>query len=107
MKLARIVACALLFIWSIVSPGLDAGEKASADIGRTLFSDPALGTSGRTCNNCHPGGKGLEKAGVRKDLARMVNTCIAGPLKGKSLSDDSVEMRSIILYIKSLGDKSR
>jgi hypothetical protein len=82
---------------------LQAQSKQSVDLGRTIFSDPALGTSGKTCSSCHPGGKGLENAAARKDLMRMINVCITGPLKGKELQEDSIEMRSLILYINSLG----
>lgn len=71
--------------------------------GKALFNDVQLGSSGKTCNTCHPDGRGLEKAGANAQLAEIVNSCIAGPLQGKVLDPRSVEMQSLLLYIKSLG----
>ena len=98
---AGFVLIAVLF----AAPVLFGRDKGTVESGMALFSDPALGTSGKACSSCHPGGKGLENAFSRKDLARMVNVCISGPLKGKALQEDSVEMRSLILYLDSLGSK--
>jgi cytochrome c peroxidase len=79
--------------------------EASAGQGKTLFNDPTLGgsTNPTSCNTCHQDGKGLEKAGVREDLAAMINNCIAQALQGKKLDENSPEMKSLLLYIKSLG----
>ncbi len=82
-----------------------AAQEASVEKGRALFNDPKLGTTGKSCNTCHPIGKGLEKSGLRQDLTDVVNGCITIPLKGKALNPDSVEMKSIVQYIKSLGSK--
>lgn len=103
MKKAFLFAVLSLLVSSVVTLAFGAQHTASADRGKALFNDPSLGTSGKTCNDCHPGGRGLEKAGNRRDLDRMVNTCIAGPLKGKPLPDASVEMQSLLLYLKGLG----
>jgi cytochrome c len=83
--------------------------------GKALFNDPALGgsTNARSCNSCHRGGKGLEKAGTKKytkfmgiamsTLEEVVNTCIEKPLGGKALDTNSPEMKDIVAYIESLG----
>jgi cytochrome c peroxidase len=78
---------------------------ASADHGKKLFNDPALGgsTNPSSCNTCHQDGKGLDKAGTREDLAVMINTCIVQALQGKKLDDHSPELESLVLYIRSLG----
>lgn len=76
---------------------------ASIEKGKKIFNDPSLGTTGKTCNSCHPEGKGLEKSGSRQDLTDIINGCITIPLKGKALDPKSVEMESMVLYIKSLG----
>jgi hypothetical protein len=75
--------------------------------GKILFSDTKLGgaTSGMSCNSCHPGGKGLEKAGDRKDLLKVVNACIQNALKGKPLDLKSSEMADLVAFVKSLGTK--
>ena len=77
-------------------------EQASSDKGRMLFNDPKLGANGKTCNTCHPNGKGLERAGSRANLVDIINGCITIPLKGTAFAPQSVEMQSLVLYIKSL-----
>lgn len=106
MKRFGIVLLALLFILAGITAVYAAKHEPSVEKGKALFNDKKLGTSGKTCNDCHQNGKGMEKAGARKDLEQMVNNCIAGPLKGKQLKTDSVEMKSLVLYIKSLKKKA-
>ncbi len=81
-----------------------AAETPSVELGNKLFNDPALGgaTGTKTCASCHPNGKGVEHAWQNPNLAKQVNTCIVGALKGKPLSLDSVEMKSLVLYHQSL-----
>jgi len=78
---------------------------ASIDKGKALFNDPALGTSGTSCNSCHPDGKGLENAGTKSNIAKTINACISKALKGKPLKVKSDKMQSLVLYIKSTGEK--
>jgi cytochrome c peroxidase len=82
-----------------------AQQEASLEKGKALFNDPKLGTNGKSCSTCHADGKGLTHAGEKSDLARIVNNCIAIPLKGKPLDPESVEMQSLLLYVKSFGAK--
>ncbi len=84
---------------------LAAQNEASVDKGKALFNDPKLGTTGRSCNDCHPNGKGAEKAASKKDIENIVNGCITQSIKGKALDAKSVEMRSLVQYIKILGQK--
>jgi len=79
-------------------------EEASVELGHTLFNDAGLGASknDKSCNTCHANGKGMEKAGAKADLAALINKCILGPLEGQGISEDSVAMQSLMLYIKSL-----
>jgi cytochrome c peroxidase len=83
---------------------LVAAEGPSVELGKKLFNDQTLGgaTGSVSCNTCHPGGKGLAKAGHNPDLATRVNGCIAGALKGQKIAPDSVEMKSLLLYIRSI-----
>ncbi|MCX7794806.1 MAG: hypothetical protein N2257_10465 [Thermodesulfovibrionales bacterium] len=84
--------------------------------GKALFNDPKLGTTGKSCNSCHPDGKGLEQAGTKKEfnvmgkkqksLEEAVNFCIEMALKGKPLDPKSQEMADIVAYIKSLSGKA-
>lgn len=77
-------------------------EGASIEKGKALFNDPKLGTTGKSCNTCHPDGKNIQKAGTKSDLDQIVNGCITHSIHGKALDPKSIEMQSLILYIKSL-----
>lgn len=109
MKLIAVITVVMLAASSAF-----AMHHTPEDRGRALFNDPTLGggTAGRSCNSCHPGGKGLfgvaEKrewknpGGMFKSLAETVNTCIVMALKGKALDVDSNQMKDLISYLKSL-----
>jgi cytochrome c553 len=86
------------------SGGLLAAERPSVEKGRILFNSVTLSgaTSGKSCNTCHPKGSGLSKAWKHPDLSGQINTCIAGQLHGSKLGVNSVDMQSLILYIRSL-----
>lgn len=113
MKIAR------FFLVSFVVVVLAFSLSFAADVekGKALFNDPTLGggTSGKSCNSCHPDGKGLEKSGKKKTFTIMgkkqkslkdaVNFCIENALKGKPIDTKSEDMANIVAYIKSLGKK--
>ncbi len=82
-----------------------AGEGPSLERGKELFTARMLGTNGKSCAGCHPGGKKLEKAATYADddLAEIINTCIRKPLAGKPLPTDSDDMKSMIIYIRTFG----
>jgi cytochrome c len=85
--------------------------------GKALFNDPefAGSTNDKSCNSCHPDGRGLEKAADKASFSIMgnqmdsledtVNTCIKMALKGNVLSKDSQQMKDIVQYIKSFKGK--
>lgn len=83
-------------------------DGVSSAKGKELFMSKTLGTSGKSCNSCHPDGKGLEKAVSRDqgELSVIINQCIKKPLKGKALDPASNEMKSLIMYIKTLSTAS-
>jgi cytochrome c peroxidase len=101
-KLVTLVALLVLAGGGVVSAKQD---EPSVEQGQALFNDTKLGTSGKSCNSCHPDGKGLEKAGMMKDLQATINNCIKMALQGKELGNESIEMKSLELYIKSLEKK--
>jgi hypothetical protein len=82
-----------------------AAEKPSIELGQKLFNNPGLGASQNSisCNTCHLNGDGLQKAGKQPDLAATINKCIVGPLEGQGISEETVAMKSLKMYIKSLG----
>jgi len=92
-----------LFVISIAIAAIP--QEASLDKGKALFNDPKLGTTGKSCNSCHPDGKGVDKAGEKSNLENILNSCITKGLKGKAVDVKSVEMQSLVLYVKSFGAK--
>lgn len=114
MKNRLLVAPVLLTAFLIAGSAL-AAEKPSVEKGKALFNDPKLGTTGSSCNTCHAGGEGLEDTAnetewttggkTHKTLEDALNACITAGLQGKALDVKSVEMQSLVLYIKSLGQK--
>ncbi len=99
MKMSRIAVFSAVVLCLLVSGAFAAGDPAK---GKALFNDPKFAGGSKACSECHPGGKGAEKAAAKNDIERIVNGCITHSIKGKALDVKSVEMRSIVLYIKSL-----
>jgi len=99
VKLTVLIILGLLITFAFGYTG------SNVERGKKLFNDPTLGGSENeiSCNTCHPDGKGLEKVG--ENLEDVINLCIERPLKGKPLDRDSQDMRDIVTYIKSLGEK--
>jgi cytochrome c len=88
----------------MVASSAMAGDGTSPAKGKELFTGKKLGTNGKSCSTCHPDGKGLAKAAAYdgEELGTIINQCIIKPLKGTALEPTSTEMRSMILYIRSL-----
>jgi len=105
MKGLRIVVLVVVCFSLAFTLALAAGDPEK---GKALFSDPKFGggTTGMSCNSCHPDGKGVEKAADRKDLETMVNTCIKNALKGKGIDAKSAEMADVVAYLNSLKGKA-
>ncbi len=109
----KILKIALL---SIMALGLVISFAFAADVarGKALFNDVkfAGGTAGKSCNSCHPNGKGLENSGEKREFSIMgkkqmgleeaVNFCIVNANKGKAIEPKSEQMKNIVAYIKSL-----
>ncbi len=96
----------VLLAWAILMvSGQALAGKSSVEMGKDLFNDPTLGgsTNDKSCNSCHPGGEGLEKAGDNKKLVKVINQCVTGPLEGNKIDGRTAEMRSLKMYIQSLG----
>ncbi|BDV43245.1 cytochrome c [Geotalea uraniireducens] len=94
--------------WSVVAALLIAqfavAEEASLERGKALFENTKLGNNGKSCATCHPGGKKLEWAATSYDDAKLVsiiNRCIKGSLKGEPLDPESIDMKSLAMYIKT------
>jgi cytochrome c len=115
MKILKVLLFSLLAFSLVSSFAFAAGD---VEKGKAMFNDPKLGTNNSTCATCHPGGKGLEKAGekgkkqwktpggVLNSLEDAINMCITMALKGKALDKDSQKMKDMVAYIKSIGGKA-
>jgi cytochrome c len=86
----------------------------NAERGQELFTDQSFAGSknARSCNTCHPGGKGLEGSGTKEFTSLMgiravsiediVNICIERPLEGRAIAHGSEDMKDMVAYIRSL-----
>ena len=84
-----------------------ATEGPTVAMGQTLFVSTDLGSNGKSCASCHPGGKGLNEIGAYDDamLKEMINFCIRDALKGKMFALESQELDSMLLYLRTLPQK--
>ncbi len=103
MKAALAVLVALLAASAVSAAG------PSAARGKALFESRTLGSNGKSCVQCHAGGKGFDDVGEATDaaLAAYVNSCIKGMLAGKELPAGSDDLRSIVLYVRELAPRGK
>ena len=90
-----------------------AEHQTPAEKGKIHFNNPDFAGGKRSCNSCHPEGKGLEGAGAKSNFTKMgsqlasledaINMCIIHANEGNLLKVLSTEMREMVSYIKSLG----
>jgi cytochrome c553 len=101
MKVLKTAMLTIIAVVLVASFNISAGNVAK---GKVLFNDGKLagGTAGKSCNSCHPDGKGLEKAADKKDLEKTINLCIEQALKGRPIDLESAQMADIVAYITSL-----
>lgn len=111
MKILKLTLLSLIIVGLVFTVAFAAGN---VEKGKALFNNPKFGngTSGKSCNSCHPNGEGLEKAADKKEfnimgmkqnsLEEAVNFCIENPLKGKAIDPKSAQMKDMVAYIKSL-----
>jgi cytochrome c len=134
--IAVVIAVAALFVACKKKEEVPTAETAeTAEVamevdvepGKALFADVNLGTTGKSCESCHPNGgtEGMEMEGMAtkpltgvKDkypgvfmmmdpekevtLAEVINFCIVNPLGGEALAEDSQEMKDLLAYVESL-----
>ena len=103
----------------------EAAMKASIMNGKALFSDAALGTNGKTCNDCHMAGGTMEgkmgkmvvkpfhevnekypmywmMANKVMTLDQVINWCIMTPLQGEPLKWDDQRLADLAAYCASV-----
>ena len=88
----------------------DMAFQKSVERGYKLFHDSGLGTTGQSCDMCHPDAANTHpetypkyQAQIKKVVALrdMINWCIKNPLQGRELSAESPEMVALEAYITS------
>jgi cytochrome c len=109
MKTAKIAMVSLVVLGLMFTFAFAAGDAAK---GKALFNDPKFAGGSKACSECHPDGKGVEKAGDKKEfkimkqsqksLEEAVNFCIVNANKGKAIDAKSQQMQDMVAYIKSL-----
>ena len=76
--------------------------------GRSLCTDPKLGSNGVACAQCHPNAanthpetypKFQKQLGKVAAISEMINWCIRNPLEGKPLLIDSADMTALQAYV--------
>jgi hypothetical protein len=84
---------------------VSAAVNPTIEQGRHIFNNTSLGSNGKSCAVCHPNGKGLEDLADYGDgeLIGIINHCIGSALEGKELDPTSLEIKSLIEYMRSLG----
>lgn len=111
MKVLKTVLFTIITVSLVFSFAFAAGDAAK---GKVLFNDPkfADGTAGKSCNACHPDGRGLERSIDKKEfslggkkqksLEEAINVCIVNANKGNAIDIKSDQMKDLVAYIKSL-----
>ena len=98
----KIVAITVVMLAALATTAV-AADQPSVARGKELFESTRLGTSGKSCAGCHPGGKMLEAAAGYdgEQLGEIINQCITKPLKGKALDPAGPDMKSLIMYLRT------
>lgn len=115
MKIFKVMLLLLIILGLTFSVAF-AKKHLPEERGKTLFTDAKSFGGSKACNECHPNGKGLEKAAgkkvfnimgmTQKSLEEAVNACIVNANKGKAIDIKSEQMKDIVAYIKSLKGKT-
>ena len=81
-----------------------AANQSPVERGRELFNNSKLGSNGKSCSSCHPGGKDLDNAAAydSKKLENIVNRCITNALNGTALEVGSPDLSAMVTYLKTL-----
>lgn len=98
MKKSSLLLCSLF----IMSASAFAIEAPSLSLGKTLFESVELGTKDRSCESCHPHGKGLDMVGDFNDteLKGIINACLRDALGAEMISPESQEMNALVGYVR-------
>jgi cytochrome c len=135
MKHTAIALCLILLVsaaWTVAGEKKEGMKKEAehhlqeaVERGKDLFMDASLGTTGMSCNSCHPdGGMKPGKMGDKEippfsklacryprylgmaekvmTLDQVVNWCIMTPMEGKPLAWDDQRLADLTAYVASV-----
>ncbi len=112
----KTLSIVVLIAISLAGNGGFVMAQSPEEMGRALFSNPNFAGGQGACNDCHPNGRRLEKAGTKttfhlmdktqNSLEEAINVCITQALNGKAIPVDSQEMKALASYIRSVGAKA-
>ncbi len=99
----------LILVLLALPASISMASGPSLDMGKELFESVKLGTNGKSCATCHRDGKRLEGAAAYEEgeMAGIVNNCIVRALAGKQMDPQSADMKSLIMYIRSLAGAAK
>ena len=94
----------LVSISLVVCFSIPVTATEGSNAGEAFFHLNTLGTIDRSCNDCHPGGKGLDKIADYDStmLREIINFCIRDALKGEMWPLESPELKSLETYLRNL-----
>jgi hypothetical protein len=99
----------LMLLMPLLLSSLAWAAGPSMERGKELFNSTKLGTNGKSCATCHRDGKKLERAATYADgeLGEIINQCIKNPLVGKGLDPSSIDMKSLIMFIRGFSNTGK
>jgi len=114
MKVFKIMMLSLMISGMVFSAAY-AKHHLPEERGKTLFNDPKAFGGKKSCNECHPDGRGLKNSAAKKEfhimgknqksLEEAVNFCIVNANMGKAIDKNSDEMKDMVAYLKTLKGK--
>lgn len=95
-------AVILALVCAAFSAGSAGQLSPDADVGRDLFSDGSFGSNGKSCDDCHADGDGLDELEGKKSSTVMtaVEKCLSERMGGPVPEHTSVQMKSLMLYLE-------
>jgi cytochrome c len=112
---------------AVTAETAEVAMEGDVERGKALFVDVNLGTTGKSCESCHPNGgtEGMKAEGITtkpltgvKDrypavfaaidpekevsLGEVVDFCLENPVGAERWADDSQDMKDMLAYLNSL-----
>ena len=111
MKKTRLLVVSVtLLAGALCGPAAAGPKEEFGSRGAKLFSDPGLGTNGKSCSSCHGNGSGWAgqprfpkfALGAVRTLDQTIQTCVANALQGRPLPSDDERLTALAVYTDGL-----